>query len=78
MKTSPAPSEHHGESSPGEKDREGSLTTAIHLPRQTWTLLRAVAFQRAQKQGGRASVSGLIVELVEKARSSLEKEIASN
>jgi hypothetical protein len=76
MKTISAPSDDHLESSPDEKDREGSLTTAIHLPRQTWTLLRAVAFQRAQKRGGRASVSGLIVELVEKARPILEKEIS--
>jgi len=51
-----------------------SLTTAIHLPRNTWELLRTVAFKRAQRTGGRASVSGLIVELVEKNRDSLETE----
>jgi hypothetical protein len=76
MKTIAAPSEDPSESPTDGKDREGSLTTAIHLPRQTWTLLRAVAFQRAQKRGGRASVSGLIVELVERARAGLEKEIS--
>ncbi len=58
-----------------DKEPPGSLTTAIHLPRPTWTLLRAVAFQRAQLNGGRASVSGLIVELVEKSRTALEHEL---
>jgi len=76
MKTISTAGEDHLESTLNEKDREGSLTTAIHLPRSTWNLLRAVAFQRAQKKGGRASVSGLIVELVEKERLKLEKEIA--
>jgi hypothetical protein len=51
-----------------------TLTTAIHLPRATWTLLRAVAFKRAQTRGGRASVSSLLVELVERHRAELEQE----
>lgn len=52
----------------------GTITTAIHIPRQTWTLLRAVAFRRAQNDGGRASVSKLIAELVERHRKELERE----
>jgi len=56
-------------SSPAE-----TITTAIHIPKPTWTLLRAVAFHRAQEQGGRASVSRLIAELVERHRKELERE----
>jgi hypothetical protein len=51
-----------------------TITTAIHIPRHTWTLLRAVAFRRAQNDGGRASVSKLIAELVERHRKELERE----
>ena len=50
------------------------LTTAIHIPRSTWKLLRAVAFKRANDAGGRASVSALLVELAERHRDELEKE----
>ena len=52
----------------------GTITTAIHIPRRTWQLMRAVAFRRAQMNGGRASVSALITELVEQRRSELEQE----
>jgi hypothetical protein len=55
----------------------GSLTTAIHLPRTTWELLRAVAFHRAQADGGRVSVSRLITELAEGQRAAFEQELAS-
>jgi len=52
----------------------GTITTAIHIPRHTWTLLRGVAFRRAQSGGGRASVSKLIAELVERHRKESERE----
>ena len=55
--------------------RVDSLTTAIHLPRETWELLRDVAFSRAKRRGGRASVSKVLVELVEASRVVLEKEV---
>jgi hypothetical protein len=55
-----------------------TLTTAIHLPRATWSLLRAVAFKRAQTRGGRASVSSLLVELVERHRVELEQEVGTS
>jgi hypothetical protein len=51
-----------------------SVTTAIHIPENTWKLLRAVAFHRAQDRGGRASVSKLLTELVERHREELEQE----
>ena len=51
-----------------------TITTAIHIPKSTWALLRAVAFRRAQDQGGRASVSKLVAELVERHRKELELE----
>ncbi len=50
------------------------MTTAIHIPRSTWKLLRAVAFKRALDRGGRSSVSALLVELAERHRNELEKE----
>jgi hypothetical protein len=51
------------------------LTTAIHIPRATWELLRRVAFYRAEKCGGRSSVSSLITSLVESHREDMEKEV---
>jgi hypothetical protein len=55
-------------------DSGANITTAIHIPRITWSLLRAAAFRRAQDSGGRASVSKLITELVERHRKELEQE----
>ena len=52
-----------------------TITTAIHIPKHVWSLLRAVAFRRAQDRGGRASVSKLLTELVEGNRAQLEKEL---
>ncbi len=50
-------------------------TTAIHIPHETWTLLREVAFKRAQEKGTKLSVSGVIVDLVESRRKHLEQEV---
>lgn len=50
-------------------------TTGINLPAEMWELLNRVAFERAKKYGGRASVSKLFVELVERHRKELEKEL---
>jgi hypothetical protein len=55
---------------------EGEMTTtAVHLPKATLSLLRRVAVARADNQGGRPSVSAVLVELVERARKELEQEI---
>lgn len=51
-----------------------TLTTAIHIRRDHWDLLRRVAFARAQASGGRASVSAVIGDLVESNRGKLEKD----
>jgi hypothetical protein len=50
-------------------------TTGINLPAEMWELLNRVAFERAKKYGGRPSVSKLFVELVERHRKELEKEL---
>ena len=50
-------------------------TTGINLPLELWSLLNRVAFHRALRQGGRPSVSALLVELIEKHRKELEKEL---
>jgi len=53
---------------------ERSASTAITISPEDWRLLRAVAFGRAQEGGGRASVSGVIAELIDQARAKLRAE----
>jgi hypothetical protein len=50
-------------------------TTGINLPADVWELLNRVAFQRSKNYGGRPSVSALLVELVQRHRKELEKEL---
>lgn len=52
-------------------------TTGLHLPADLWVLLNRVAFERARTRGGRASVSALLVDLIELHRKDLEKELAA-
>lgn len=56
-------------------EASGSMTTAIHIPKETWSLLRRVAFRRAEAEGGRASVSKVLTDLVEHNRRAFEKEL---
>lgn len=55
--------------------KERFKTTGVHLPESHWILLNRVAFERARTRGGRASVSALLVEMIEKNRKSLELEL---
>jgi hypothetical protein len=50
-------------------------TTGVHLPAELWELLNRVAFERARTRGGRASVSALLVEMIESHRKALELEL---
>ena len=50
-------------------------TTGINLPADMWEMLNRVAFERAKQQGGRPSVSALLVDLVERHRKELEREL---
>lgn len=52
--------------------------SAINLKRRDWKLLRRVADTRADKVGGRRSVSGVIADLVEASRKRLEGEARSS
>jgi hypothetical protein len=52
-------------------------TTGINLPADTLDLLRRVAFERSRRYGGRGSVSALLVQLIERHKKELEKELAS-
>lgn len=52
-------------------------TTGINLPVETWELLRPVAVERSRRSAGRGSVSALLVELVDRHRRELEKELAA-
>ena len=51
-------------------------TTAIHISTEDLALLRRVAVERANKRGGRLSVSDVLRELVERHRKELEAEAA--
>ncbi len=51
-----------------------SRTTGINLPTDVHALLRAIAFKRAKEQGGRASVSAVLVELVRQNEKQLRRE----
>jgi hypothetical protein len=62
----------------GPKSEERThRTTGINLPTETWELLRRVAFERSRRSGGRGSVSALLVELVQRHKRELEKELAA-
>jgi hypothetical protein len=50
-------------------------TTAIHIRKEDWNLLRSVSFHRAQSTGGRASVSEVVRTLIDAHRSELENEV---
>jgi hypothetical protein len=50
-------------------------TTGVHLPSDLWELLNRVAFERARTRGGHASVSALLVEMIERNRKALELEL---
>jgi hypothetical protein len=52
-------------------------TTGVHLPADLFELLNRVALERAKSRGGRASVSALLVEMIERHRKELEKELVS-
>jgi hypothetical protein len=52
-------------------------TTGVHIPADLWELLNRVAFERSRTKGGRASVSALLVDMIEQHRKELEKELAS-
>ena len=51
-----------------------TLTTAIHIPVDVHRLVRAAAFARANRDGGRPSASAIYAELVEMHREELEQE----
>lgn len=55
--------------------RERHVTTAIHVPKRTLDLLVEVAGKRKIRLGGRASVSAVIVSVIEAQREALEQEI---
>lgn len=54
---------------------EEMQTTAIHITKDDWSLLRSVAFSRAQASGGRASVSDVVRTLIAAHRDELQREV---
>lgn len=59
----------------GRPDMGEMVTTAIHVPKRTLSLLRRVAVARADRVGGRPSVSAVLADLAEEARERLEREL---
>jgi hypothetical protein len=59
-----------------EQSGRTHVTSGINLPVDVYELLNRVAFSRSLKHGGRPSVSGLLVDLVQRHRKELEKELA--
>ncbi len=51
----------------GEESPDDYVTSAYRFPRELYNLFRAVSLRRAQEQGGRPSVSAILIELVEVA-----------
>jgi hypothetical protein len=51
-------------------------TKGVHLPADLWELLNGVAFERARTKVGRASVSALLAEMIERNRKALELELS--
>ena len=57
------------------KEIRAIVTTTISLPKKTLTLLRRVALERAEKEGGRNSVSRVIQSLVSDRKAELMAEL---
>lgn len=69
----------HLQAKPQEQDsaeRDEMQTTAIHIRKKDWNLLRSVSFHRARATGGRASVSEVVRALIDVHRSELESEVS--
>jgi hypothetical protein len=58
-----------------EQSERTHVTSGINLPVEIYQLLNRVAFSRSLKHGGRPSVSALLVDLVQRHRKELEKEL---
>jgi hypothetical protein len=58
------------------KDKRPYRTTGLHLRTDQWELLTQVVFER-RKRGDRASMSALIVDMIDRHREALEKELAT-
>ena len=65
---------HNGRRPPvSEEAPGGMMTTAIHIRRDHWELLRRAAFTRATTAGGRASVSAVLTEMIERHRDEISQ-----
>lgn len=75
--TAPQPLEEQGRNSAPRRSRaltDAGATTAIHIPRDDLHLLRLVSVARANRQGGRPSVSDVLRDLINRHRAELERE----
>ncbi len=56
-------------------DTSADVITSIHIPKNMLTLLRIAAIKRAERDGGRPSVSNVIRDLLERHRAEITKEV---
>jgi len=55
-----------------QPEKEETIITSIHIPRSLHELLKDRAYQKARRRkGARTSVSGVIIELLQKHRDEL-------
>jgi hypothetical protein len=78
----PPPPQNPPAAAPGPAKRnrdltDSSATTAVHIPKDHLALLRRVAVERANRDGGRPSVSNVLRDLIEANRTALEREAAA-
>lgn len=59
---------------PGHRESGETRTTGINLPSEIHALLRAVSLKRAKENGGRPSVSAVLVDLVRQKEDDLRRE----
>ena len=69
-----APKPKAGEKPESQKDQGDMKMTTIHIESELLTLLRMAAVKRAERVGGRPSVSDVVRDLLTKYRSDIEAE----
>lgn len=75
-KPAPAAAPRGGDAQAPPKATGGEWkTTAIHLKKDQWVLLRDVARRRADEAENRPSVSDIIRDMIERQRDELEAEL---
>ena len=75
----PTPADAMAAATPGRNRdlTDAGATTAIHIPKADLVLLRRVSVERANRIGGRPSVSNVLRDMIDLHRADLEAEVES-